>query len=813
MKKSKVSKWNGVDLHIHSKHSNNVKGNDYKGEEYTGEKLLRTLKSSGISIFSVTDHNSINTKLYENIREELKKEEFKEMGYVVGAELDIFDTDIYTKVFHILILFDVEDSINSDGTETKDYEIAEKVINDIFKGKRDSERNSKDIFPSVKDVFNSLTKFKIRDVLLIPHYNNKEKGLQPGNALKHLKYLCFNAFEDGNNVAKIKESLNKYLSSGSDNFPFAVFSDCHNLNIYPYNRDKEKEIPPAKCSMLSNVDYPFNSVKTAFEESRLRISIEGVSGMRSTSIDHSYISKILINGYAIELSPYQNTIIGKFGSGKSLIMEKLKKGNDSLKEHNKYKLLYDKTDKFNVFLNDNKVNSLEEGIASDSNLVNYDFLQQEDYYYSNNLTYEQINSLLPRLNIERDFSKLLPKLEIKDTISIKLTELLNNINKTNIINNFNYENAFDEEKYYNLILDEKAVGNFDNIIEEINKNKEDIGNLATREIHGIKIFNKTESVLINELINVLLNKANLLKITKDQEFENILYSKMGKYNGEYVNNKSKETLNKFNQDFKKFTRILEETNEVVRNFEKTYNENVFKDISTKRLEPINDAIKVEYSYKHDNVEYKPLSKHNFSGRLDYNDFYKNWLNSCLNGGLLRDRKSLGYIGQYIEKYVNEINALTEVNDSQYDIYYLNESVLQKSPGEKSSIFITMVFELIEEDLRKGISVILTLDQPEDNIDNDNTYKLIANKIRELKVNYSNFQLIIVTHNANVGIAADSENIIIANGAKFGSSEFTYLSGSIEDRNHIDHVCQILEGGLEALKSRTVKYGVNIIRKG
>ena len=126
-----------------------------------------------------------------------------------------------------------------------------------------------------------------------------------------------------------------------------------------------------------------------------------------------------------------------------------------------------------------------------------------------------------------------------------------------------------------------------------------------------------------------------------------------------------------------------------------------------------------------------------------------------------------------------------------------------------------MFDLIDSDLKAGNSVILILDQPEDNIDNENIYNEITNKIKDVKFSHSNFQSIIVTHNANIGIGADSENIIIAKEIYLTEKDkktFDYKSGCIENTEYIEEVCQILEGGIKAMRDRTIKYGINIIKK-
>ncbi len=83
----------------------------------------------------------------------------------------------------------------------------------------------------------------------------------------------------------------------------------------------------------------------------------------------------------------------------------------------------------------------------------------------------------------------------------------------------------------------------------------------------------------------------------------------------------------------------------------------------------------------------------------------------------------------------------------------------------------------------------------------------------------------VSHNANLIVSTDSEEIIVANqdGQQAGRDNrkynFEFVSGSLEccfeenDKKGIlykmgirDHVCEILEGGKDAFENREKKYG-------
>jgi len=121
---------------------------------------------------------------------------------------------------------------------------------------------------------------------------------------------------------------------------------------------------------------------------------------------------------------------------------------------------------------------------------------------------------------------------------------------------------------------------------------------------------------------------------------------------------------------------------------------------------------------------------------------------------------------------------------------------------------------------------ILIDQPEDNLDS----RSITNEIVPfLKKKKKERQIIMVSHNANLVIGADSEQIIIAN--RHGSDrqnedgkQFNYLTCSIEHTKEKDkhckdtlkaqgvreHACDILDGGKEAFEHRRNKYNLTKI---
>ena len=102
---------------------------------------------------------------------------------------------------------------------------------------------------------------------------------------------------------------------------------------------------------------------------------------------------------------------------------------------------------------------------------------------------------------------------------------------------------------------------------------------------------------------------------------------------------------------------------------------------------------------------------------------------------------------------------------------------------------------------KETSIPLLIDQPEDNIDNSTIYKVLTNWFEKLK---SNRQIIVASHDPNIVINADSENIVLCN--QIASNKFEYQNGALEYNDNIEKISQILDCGSTALKRRLIKYG-------
>ena len=145
------------------------------------------------------------------------------------------------------------------------------------------------------------------------------------------------------------------------------------------------------------------------------------------------------------------------------------------------------------------------------------------------------------------------------------------------------------------------------------------------------------------------------------------------------------------------------------------------------------------------------------------------------------------------------------------IIYGGDQLEYMSPGKANLVILKLLIEMSNDEWP------ILLDQPEDHLDNRSIYNDL---VKFLKKKKNERQIIIVTHNPNLLVGADAENVIVANRKGEGRENysFEYVTGAIEhsfpekdgeglERMGIrEHICNILEGGKDAFKKREGRYG-------
>jgi hypothetical protein len=109
-------------------------------------------------------------------------------------------------------------------------------------------------------------------------------------------------------------------------------------------------------------------------------------------------------------------------------------------------------------------------------------------------------------------------------------------------------------------------------------------------------------------------------------------------------------------------------------------------------------------------------------------------------------------------------------EPRYSLLFQDTHIEQLSPGQRGALLL--IFYLLVD---KGRTPII-LDQPEENLDNETVVSLLVPVLTEAK---RRRQIIMVTHNPNLAVVCDAEQVIYSSFDRKSGSKIAYLSGSIE----------------------------------
>lgn len=526
----------------------------------------------------------------------------------------------------------------------------------------------------------------------------------------------------------------------------------------------------------------------------------------------------------------------------------------------------------------------EKGEKHLSDLIESILLQNSDYKIFKETTDKAIDENLSTIkgNIEllisfkKDFDRIKSetagigeKSKINDEIN-RLTKRIEELRKASGFNeteNKIYEKLSNQEKYYDSKLNRynsiiKSVKDFSTYISSlevklndiISKKKDEFGTYDL-EIYLIeKLENEILLSLKNSFISFnSLSNTDLSKLDSKNDFlRNELEDKRNKlvpFREKIKNQKELTNLSlalkteqnkiiKIDEKAKDLKQIVEKAKQVRENIINAYKsiydsyKNVEIELQKDKFKNIGEGLQLKCELTFDTDKFSSFtnlfdgrSKFNtqFYGVFDDNNQFRFIKDSHYdNIRLIFDKlRELDKIGlrvksgvSYEDLYVKLLNDYFKIN---YTISYRGDNILKMSPGKRGVVLLELILHL------SNATHPILIDQPEDNLDNRTIYEELNQFIIDKKLRR---QIIIVTHNANLVVSSDSENIIVANqaGQQIGKDKkeftFEYVSGALENSfintsasgilyqyGIREHVCDILEGGKEAFKKREKKYGI------
>lgn len=162
--------------------------------------------------------------------------------------------------------------------------------------------------------------------------------------------------------------------------------------------------------------------------------------------------------------------------------------------------------------------------------------------------------------------------------------------------------------------------------------------------------------------------------------------------------------------------------------------------------------------------------------------------------LEKAKKVVGKSSQTFEEHFDENleDLLTWQVPNRYRIKYHGKELKSHSLGQRASALILFVLSQRDND-------VIVIDQPEDDLDNQTIYEDVIKLLRELKCDT---QFIFATHNANVPVLGDAEQIIACD---FSGDKIEPKIGSVDCPILQEAIVSIMEGGSEAFERRKEIY--------
>ena len=184
-------------------------------------------------------------------------------------------------------------------------------------------------------------------------------------------------------------------------------------------------------------------------------------------------------------------------------------------------------------------------------------------------------------------------------------------------------------------------------------------------------------------------------------------------------------------------------------------------------------------------EYDHLTKYRFSSKESFKEFIHKII-----WNILKKELPLRHEGNSREVITGLLKNWFIHN---YKVEYQGDLINDMSPGKKSFVLLRLLVDL------DNSKCPILIDQPEDDLDNQTIYDDVIKLIRELK---PATQFILATHNANIPVLGDAEQVIAC---EYHDNQIVLVTGSIDCADVQQRIVSIMEGGAEAFEKRKQVY--------
>ncbi|MDD3106264.1 MAG: hypothetical protein PHP65_00460 [Bacilli bacterium] len=774
-----------VDLHIHSAASKTKTGDETKTK--TGifkniDVLFKRMNNSGVNVFSFTDHNTFDYDLYSKTRTYIESSEFPYTNIkkiLPGVEFDLKfgDNNIRT---HAICVFkdDNNDKIKN----------IESIIKEVLNGRdistvRFDEDDLSTIMRKICLDFIIIVHQKSDILCETVHGDNDFSCINDEKKDLLIYYDYFTLYESNQHLFRFRFEQFKIQKGMQANF--ITGTDCHTWEKYP----DVIENPNSFDFSYIKSDLSFDGLKIAVTGNGERRILNAIPSSKEIVVDEI---KISVDGIpiSIPMSDGINAIIGGNTSGKSLLIAEIfdqleidKKPQSFIKKWN--------IDYTSSQVPKGKIEYISQGTIrklfeqDGANLI----AQFKQIYQQ--INYAEYNEILVK-NKDRLFSLI--------NRNSKQNDLFKSIDCT--INIPNYE----DKTYYPQITplpsrptnpSKNLVNKFEKMVEIMNEVvnvvepqhadlMKDLISKTTElvQYYGRKSAKEKEKILIFESF---ISGVNDYKMFVEEYGVSISDKELLQYDEivtTYLSNLN-QLLNVNLTHYDDFISSIEEFD--IDPIIEEHNE--LKYVTIPKVARYDKNCILDILFSPMNIDTKDYHNRKYIMDLNLDEVLKKLKNN--NKEVINN---LNYKQKYETMFMEEINK--SYCADTYKILDKNEEVQNiKSPGHNAIYFIKTKAGLLHNKL-------IVFDQPEDDVAPE---KIRTDLIRSISKMAITNQVIIVTHNPQLVVNLDVDNVICLD---VSENKYKILFGPLYEKkncNMLQVIANKLEGGKDALKERWKRY--------
>ncbi|WNL29604.1 TrlF family AAA-like ATPase [Aliarcobacter cryaerophilus] len=854
---SNGSIWVRFDCHLHTRADKEFKYSENENEYIT--KYIEKLKAEEIEVGIITNHNKFDIDEFKALKKKANKEN---IFILPGVELSVNDG---SNGIHCLIVFNPDEWLENGNNYISQFIIesfAGKANYENENGRSNDNlittieklnKYNKDYFIILAHVEQRSGFFEELDGGRIQEFSKHK--LFRKNILAFQKVTKYDlsvwnqwfdnelpAFVEGSDPKKIDEigkGEKSYIKIGDYNFEAVKFA----LQDKDFRVKKEK--PIIENGYIKSISFDGSSCKLdgqTIEFSSSMNNLVGVRGAGKSSIIEAirYGLDLPFGNNSIDIS-YKNELVKQLLGSAGKITIKIK--NSDGKE----------------FIVDRVFNhALEIKLDGELKNLNTSLILKKPLYFGqkdlSNYRDDFENDLISKLigdktkDIEQKIETKKQEIRIQlenikkyDNLENKKEEVNQKIEELNLkIEEFKKHNI--EEKLKKQIEFDKDNSNFTNIIKDLQDFRNDVNSFLSSYEDGkffdnLKNYQSTENQdIFKELYKIIdISKQNFLDISNQlkqllDSFKNInsvnisFKDKYKAFKDEFLRIQREINLpnNLRADDFINYTKMLNSQklmkNEIEKSFEKKLdNDNNLKkllselnelyreefkiiDEEVQKINESQESISIKSEFKANKNEFDKFLRNIFGGsglmKNDYDMLTSNYVDPI---AIYEDFENISLGGNKLllfrERFKDSLaSMLTYKVPNKIDIFYNGKELAKHSLGQRASALIIFILTQKNND-------VIIIDQPEDDLDNQTIYKEVIKELIKLK---SKTQFIFATHNANIPVLGDCEQIVVCD---YEEKKINIEMGSIDNHNIQQKIINIMEGGKDAFNKRREIYNL------